>query len=127
MDKSLYISQRSSVSLLNISIIYIVNELIFLSNIGLMIDKYYSFIFLYFLYLSICLFFFQNKNIGMFFFKSEYKKKYKFSKFLFYNFLYTISASTIYLECFFFLDVFLINIFCIQCIMLLKFGKTTHS
>lgn len=126
MNKPLYISQRSTVSLLNITIIYIINEIFFLFN-NPTITKYKLFFLLYFSYLIVCLLFFKNKNIGMYFFKSDYKKKYSFSKFLLYNFLYTISASTVYLKAFFFLDIFLINIFCVQCLMLLKFGKTTHS
>ena len=126
MNKPLYISQRSTVSLLNITIIYIINEIFFLFN-NPTITKYKLFFLLYFSYLIVCPLFFKNKNIGMYFFKSDYKKKYSFSKFLLYNFLYTISASTVYLKAFFFLDIFLINIFCVQCLMLLKFGKTTHS
>ncbi len=126
MNKSLYISQRCSVSLLNITIIYAFTELFFLFNFD-NTSRYNLFFVLYFIYLMICLLFFKNINIGMYFFKSNYKKKYSFTRLLFYNFLYTISASTIYLNVFFFLDVFLINIFCIQCLMLFKFNKTTHS
>lgn len=126
MNKHLYISQRSSVSLLNVTIIYILTETFFLFNNSIT-TKYNLFFLLFFCYLMVCMLFFGNKNIGMYFFKSDYKKKYSFSKFLLYNFLYTLSASTVYLEVFFFLDVLLINTFCIQCIMLSKYGKTTHS
>ena len=126
MKKSIYVSQRACVSLLNITIVYILVELLclFLENY---MSKWFVFTILYFSYLTVCMIFFDNVNLGMYFFNSQYVQHYSYVNHTIYNIFYTLSASTIYLKAFFFLDMFFLNMFLIQCMCLVLKGNTLHA
>jgi len=124
--KQTSIIQKIIPSIINVVFVFLVTSPVFLINpsYSLMVLVWVITFFLYNLFFLI---FFENRDLGMMIVKTHWKKDYPVLNQLLYAILYTASFATLFIWIWFPLDLFLINMLCLQLPCMLLTGTTLHG
>ena len=113
-------------SIINVAIVLLISSPILILKSSVL-EKKLIIIGLFFLYGLIFIFFNNGRDLGMILFKTYWKEHYPLIQMLIYNFLYTLSFSTLFFWKFFPFDIFLFNMLVLQLPIILLTGTTLHG